>query len=125
LASAATKRTESAARLACGNLETARRIDEGKIKGELMTSGISSTTPTTDTTKEITTTPSKDLGSKEVFLQLLVSQIKNQDPLNPMDSMNFVTQLAQFSQLEAVLGMRKDLQAVMQTSVSADQSANT
>jgi flagellar basal-body rod modification protein FlgD len=124
-ASTATERTESAARLARGDLETTRRLDEGQIKGEHMTSAISSMTPATDTTQEAATTPNKDLGSKEVFLQLLVSQIKNQDPLNPMDSMNFVTQLAQFSQLEAVLGMRKDLQAVMQSTVSADQSANT
>jgi flagellar basal-body rod modification protein FlgD len=86
-----------------------------------MTSGISPTTTATDQTQEAAPTSKKDLGSKEVFLQLLVSQIKNQDPLNPMDSMNFVTQLAQFSQLEAVLGMRKDLQAVIQTATSVDQ----
>jgi flagellar basal-body rod modification protein FlgD len=90
-----------------------------------MTSGISPTTSGTDKAQETAPTGNKDLGSKEVFLQLLVSQIKNQDPLNPMDSMNFVTQLAQFSQLEAVLGMRKDLQAVIQTPTSADQSTNT
>ncbi|MEO8099796.1 MAG: flagellar hook capping FlgD N-terminal domain-containing protein [Acidobacteriota bacterium] len=65
------------------------------------------------------------LGSKDVFLRLLVSQIKNQDPLNPMDSMNFVTQLAQFSQLEAILGMRSDLQAVVQSAVSAEQGGGT
>jgi flagellar basal-body rod modification protein FlgD len=85
-----------------------------------MTSGISPTTYGSDAAANAVPTEPKDLGSKEVFLQLLVSQIKNQDPLNPMDSMNFVTQLAQFSQLEATLGMRKDLQAAI---APADQSS--
>ncbi len=90
----------------------------------MTTSGVTSTTPGTDP-QGASTVQNKDLGTKEVFLQLLVSQIKNQDPLNPMDSMNFVTQLAQFSQLEAVLGMRKDLQAVLEVPASADQTTST
>jgi flagellar hook assembly protein FlgD len=40
-----------------------------------------------------------------------------------MDSMTFVTQLAQFSQLEATLGMRKDLEAVLQPATTADQTS--
>jgi flagellar basal-body rod modification protein FlgD len=43
-----------------------------------------------------------------VFLQLLVSQLQNQDPLNPTDSTTFVTQLAQFSELEQVIAIRND-----------------
>jgi flagellar basal-body rod modification protein FlgD len=43
---------------------------------------------------------------KELFLKLLVAQIKNQDPLNPADSMQFVSQLAQFSELEQVIAIR-------------------
>jgi flagellar basal-body rod modification protein FlgD len=46
--------------------------------------------------------------SEGVFLQLLVSQLKNQDPLNPTDSTTFVTQLAQFSELEQVIAIRGD-----------------
>lgn len=37
---------------------------------------------------------------KNSFLQLLVAQLKNQDPLQPMDSTQFISQLAQFSALE-------------------------
>lgn len=51
----------------------------------------------TSTSKD--TTGTSELG-KEAFLQLLVCQIQNQDPLNPQDDTEFVSQLAQFSQLE-------------------------
>ncbi len=40
------------------------------------------------------------IANESTFLQLLVQQLKNQDPLNPADSTQFVTQLAQFSSLE-------------------------
>ncbi len=49
------------------------------------------------------------LANKEVFLQMLVAQIKNQDPLNPTDGAAFMTQLAQFSQLEQLIGIRQEL----------------
>lgn len=41
----------------------------------------------------------RQLGQGD-FLKLLVTQLKNQDPLNPTDNTEFVAQLAQFSQLE-------------------------
>jgi flagellar basal-body rod modification protein FlgD len=66
--------------------------------------------------------------SEGVFLQLLVSQLQNQDPLNPTDSTTFVTQLAQFSELEQVIGIKGDtdeLAAASQSSAAASQSAST
>lgn len=45
-------------------------------------------------------TTKKELG-KDAFLQLLVLQMQSQDPLNPMDNTEMVSQLAQFSALEA------------------------
>lgn len=38
--------------------------------------------------------------NQDQFLQLLVAQLQNQDPLTPTDSTTFITQLAQFTQLE-------------------------
>lgn len=49
-----------------------------------------------------------ELGGQE-FLTLLVNQLQNQDPLNPMDSQQFAVQLAQFSQLEQLISINKKL----------------
>lgn len=46
-------------------------------------------------------TGKKALG-KDAFLQLLVTQLKNQNPLSPQDNGAFVAQLAQFSSLEGI-----------------------
>jgi flagellar basal-body rod modification protein FlgD len=47
--------------------------------------------------------------TEQMFLNLLVAQMKNQDPSNPQDGSQFVAQLAQFSELEQVIGIRQDL----------------
>ena len=41
-----------------------------------------------------------DPANKDMFLKLLVAQLKNQDPLAPQDGAQFVAQLAQFNSLE-------------------------
>jgi len=60
---------------------------------------ISSVTGQTTPTKTAELNSNKELG-RDDFLTLLVTQLKNQDPLKPMDSTSFVAELAQFSQLE-------------------------
>lgn len=52
----------------------------------------------TDTTKASGT----DTLGKDTFLQLLVTQLQNQNPLDPQDNSEFVAQLAQFSSLESM-----------------------
>ncbi len=49
---------------------------------------------------------------EQMFLQLLVAQIRSQDPMNPSDGLQFVSQLAQFSQLEQTIAIRQDADAV-------------
>lgn len=44
----------------------------------------------------------KNTLGKDAFLQLLVTQLKNQNPLEPQDNGEFVAQLAQFSSLEGI-----------------------
>ena len=56
-------------------------------------------------------TPTVD---KNMFLQLLVAQLRNQDPLNPSDGTQFVAQLAQFQQLEQSVNSGQDLTAIRQ-----------
>lgn len=56
------------------------------------------------------------LANEQTFLQLLVAQIRNQDPLNPQDGTQFVAQLAQFSSLEQQIQMRQDLDILSKTS---------
>jgi flagellar basal-body rod modification protein FlgD len=41
------------------------------------------------------------------FLQLLVAQLQNQDPLNPVDNQQFITQLATFSSLEQLVSINQ------------------
>jgi|SRR5579871_4783801 len=51
-------------------------------------------------------------ADKNMFLQLLVTQLQNQDPLNPTDGTQFVTQLAQFQQLEQSINSGQDISAI-------------
>jgi len=83
-----------------------------------MTSATSSVAPTGATAsagtdvkqpKNLTSDP---LAQKEAFLRLLVAQIKNQDPMNPADGIEFLSQLAQFSQLEQMLNIRSELETI-------------
>jgi flagellar basal-body rod modification protein FlgD len=61
-------------------------------------SGIASSTQTQKTTM-----------GKDDFLKMLIAQLKNQDPLNPLDGTNFAAQLAQFSSLEQLQNMNTSL----------------
>jgi flagellar basal-body rod modification protein FlgD len=63
--------------------------------------------------------------SKELFLQLLVAQIKNQDPLNPTDSMQFVSQLAQFSELEQIIAIRQGVDGLNTAATDTGNTDNT
>ena len=47
--------------------------------------------------------------NRDDFLQLLVTQLSNQDPLNPMDGQEFAAQLAQFSSLEQLININESM----------------
>jgi len=64
--------------------------------------------------------------SQEDFLLLLVTQLQNQDPLSPMDNMQFVSQLAQFRQIESTNNVEnsiEDLNTSFDGTVEAQQSS--
>jgi flagellar basal-body rod modification protein FlgD len=68
------------------------------------TSGSGSSTSTANSVGSLT--------SEQTFLQLLVAQIQNQDPLNPTDSIQFVGQLVQYSELEQLMGINQGVQTL-------------
>jgi flagellar basal-body rod modification protein FlgD len=49
-----------------------------------------------------------EMGQQE-FLQLLVAQMRNQDPINPLDSKEFAAQLAQFNSVEQLISVNNGL----------------
>ncbi|MFS0672439.1 flagellar hook assembly protein FlgD [Ornithinibacillus sp. 179-J 7C1 HS] len=58
--------------------------------------------------------PDSNLG-KDDFLKILMTQIQNQDPTNPMDDREFISQLAQFSSLEQTMNMANAIQGLVQS----------
>ena len=56
----------------------------------------------------------KDLD-KDAFLQLLITQLANQDPTNPVEDREFIAQLAQFSSLEQMVNMTKQMEKMAST----------
>jgi len=49
---------------------------------------------------------------KNQFLQLLVAQMKNQDPINPLDGTEFASQLAQFNSVEQLINLNKGMSSL-------------
>ena len=70
------------------------------------------TTGSTTTTKN-----SASALGKDEFLKLLVAQLQNQDPLNPMEDTEFIAQMAQFSSLEQMQNMNTMMQTTKATSM--------
>lgn len=66
---------------------------------------------------------SKTAVDYQSFLRLLVAQMKNQDPTNPMDSTQYVAQLAAFSQVEQSVQINSRLDQLLQASTLAQADA--
>lgn len=78
-----------------------------------ITDGKVQNTPTADNTSK-DTTGTGELG-KEAFLQLLVAQMKYQDPLNPTSDTEYISQLATFSSLEEMQNINETLTTELQS----------
>ncbi len=66
---------------------------------------------------------SKTAVDYQSFLKLLVAEMKNQDPTNPMDSTQYVAQLAAFSQVEQSVQINTTLDQLLQSSTLAQADA--
>ena len=90
----------------------------------------SSTSPSTTAASAAASAAADDadpLANEDTFLQLLVSQLQYQDPLNPVDSTEFVTQLTGYSQLEQLINIDKNTTpaAATASSGSTDSTSST
>ncbi len=77
-----------------------------------MTSSLESLTAAT-TTASNTNVPHKKTADYDDFLQLLIAQLKNQDPTDPVDASEQLAQLASFSQVEQSIQTNKKLDALL------------
>ena len=66
---------------------------------------------------------SKTQVDYQSFLKLLVAQMKNQDPTNPMDSTQYMAQLASFSNVEQSVQINQKLEQMLQSSTLAQADA--
>ncbi|MDX8477633.1 flagellar hook assembly protein FlgD [Mesorhizobium sp. VK24D] len=70
-----------------------------------------------------TTATSKTAVDYQSFLKLLIAEMKNQDPTKPMDSTQYVAQLATFSQVEQSVQTNSKLDQIMQSSALSQADA--
>jgi flagellar basal-body rod modification protein FlgD len=84
-----------------------------------------SSTGNQSATSTSSTSGSDSLANQTTFLQLLVAQLQYQDPTQPMDGTTFVTQLATFSDLQANMGSKTDLDAISKQYLGTTPSTST
>ncbi len=99
---------------------------------------VASTTPTSSSSSSSTTSSTSSSSSsstssasstrgtlgKNDFMNLLIEQMKNQDPMNPMDSSQFAAQLAQFSSLEQLQNLNTSMTQSINANYLLTQSIN-
>jgi len=81
-------------------------------------------TTTTDSTAAAAAMKKSTGLNKDDFLQLFITQLKNQDPLNPQDSSQFVSQLAQLTQVEQAYNTNTNLLNLV-TAVNGTSAMNS
>ncbi len=87
------------------------RVDSSTMASALSASSSSSSSSST-------IAGSEELGRDE-FLTLLVTQLKYQDPLNPTDNSEFISQLAQFSSLQEIRNLSEATRQASELSVAS------
>jgi flagellar basal-body rod modification protein FlgD len=65
--------------------------------------------------KTSTTTQKSDELGQNAFLKLMIAQLKNQDPMKPQDPSQFMSQLAQFSQVTSTQNMEKSIEGLAES----------
>lgn len=71
--------------------------------------------PLTSALASNATSPQKQSLGQDEFLKMMLAQLKNQDPLKPLEPAQFLGQLAQFSTVTGIQGMQSSLTALNTT----------
>ncbi len=75
---------------------------------------IAAVPPSTSTTAQASTTSTGLAGiSTADFLNLFITQLQNQDPLNPTDSNDFLTQTAEFSEVQGITQLNQNVSQLL------------
>lgn len=81
-------------------------------------------TVNTTANKNTTLSANKSVLGKDDFLKLMIQQLKNQDPLNPMDGTAYASQLAEFSSLEQLTNLNSAIKDNLSANLQLTQSVN-
>jgi len=87
-----------------------------------MTDAISQLSSTSTPTVPVSSTPKSTTVDYNAFLQLLVAQLKNQDPTEPTDNAQLMAQLASFSSVEQQVQMNTKLDQLLTSNALGDAS---
>ncbi len=88
----------------------------------LSSAAASNVSPNSSATSNPSSDPTQDTNS--MFMKLLTAQLKNQSPLNPVDPMQFTSQLVQFNMLDQLTQIRSLLQKSATSSTPSASVAN-
>lgn len=94
-------------------------MNVGSTSNILMDTGSTSSSSSVDQSVAAAASATSQLGENQ-FLQLLIAQLQNQDPLNPVDNQDFISQLATFSSLEQLTSINSGVSKL----VTIDQGSS-
>ncbi|HWQ43408.1 MAG TPA: flagellar hook capping FlgD N-terminal domain-containing protein [Desulfosporosinus sp.] len=83
-----------------------------------------SSTPNASSAADTNKVKANDALGKDDFLKLLVAQMQNQDPLNPVDNKESIAQLAQFSALEQMTNISTSMDALNNSMTNFSQQSS-